>query len=271
MSVQKTLPIFFVCSLIGSLSFGAGEKSEERPTPPEITVLAQGAEAGKHKLVIVSEETLYAPAFNPHALNNVPQWYVLKEVAEKDGKHVYETSQTFTFSPSTIFNLSSWTEGSEYQFGAKYVVPADFTTSTKEAKLRLSQTSVVSQDEFDKRLAGKVTVVAGSTSSTSSTTAATPTGNHWLDAVNAFRAQRGLAPFVHNQALYEISVENDRRGGRHNYTGGHIQIWGGYGNIQSDINNWMGRTYLHSHGVHLTGGYREAGVYCGAYGCTITF
>lgn len=96
-------------------------------------------------------------------------------------------------------------------------------------------------------------------------------GSALLDAVNAHRARSGLAPFRHNQNLYNISVSNAGTGRPHGYTGGRPQIWSGSSDINSSINMWMSRQYYNSHGVMLMGGYAEAGVYCSGHGCTITF
>lgn len=92
-----------------------------------------------------------------------------------------------------------------------------------------------------------------------------------LDAVNKYRAKYKLPPFKHNPSLYNISSTNDAWGGGHSYTNGHPQIWAGNNTIEDSMNNWMGWKYYYSHGVHLLGSYREAGVHCGINGCTITF
>jgi hypothetical protein len=128
-----------------------------------------------------------------------------------------------------------------------------------------------SAEEVAKDLKAQATIAATTQAQGSTAQAQGSSGSALLDAVNAHRARSGLAPFRYNQNLVNISAENDRRGGYHNYTGGRPQIWSGAGDINSSINMWMSRQYYNSHGVMLMGGYSEAGVYCGSHGCTITF
>ncbi len=217
---------------------------------------------GIYKFVIKSNTRLNNLDIFPYTLNNQPQWHGFERVGEVDGKWVYQTTQQYYPNAKQVVKLSIWTKDGSHQIRANLSVPAQFVSGVEQIDVVASDVTVRTKAEYEAsaraaQVAKMVTAPVGS-------------GNAWLDAVNQFRVQRGLHPFRHNQALYNISVQNDNMGGVHSYTGGRSQIWAGPSDINYSISLWMG-AYFRSHGVHLIGQYTEAGVYCGPRGCTITF
>ncbi|MCB0403492.1 MAG: hypothetical protein KDD51_01810 [Bdellovibrionales bacterium] len=166
---------------------------------------------------------------------------------ESGDRYLYRVRAYHSVTPNVVLYVKTG------DTATKFVVPATLDPAAEK-------TTLLSRGQETAKVETREVAEIGATS-----------GDAGLDAINQVRAARGIAPIQWDSGFANVSRENNRLGGRHNYPGHGYQTWSGASSPQGAVNMWLSQKYFHSHGVIiLNPSITRGATYSDGYGTTFS-